>query len=72
MPRANTLTKIAQEQGKTEEQVIEEALNKAGGKIDRAATSLGMWPSWFRFEIERRDLDIVREVKVTLVKRTTS
>lgn len=68
MPKRSDLSRIAAERGMTEEELLATTLQATGGKIDKAAALLKMYPYSIRTELSRRGLEIVRDVTVRLVK----
>lgn len=68
MPKRSDLSRIAEERGVTEEELLATTLQEADGKIDRAAALLKMYPYSIRTELSRRGLRVVRDITVRLEK----
>lgn len=71
MGKPTILSKIAKEQGKSEEEVLADALGRSEGSIDGAAAILHAYPNTVRAELAKRGLQVVKEVTVRLEKVPT-
>lgn len=70
MPKRSDLSKLAEQRGISEEELLTQTLQEADGKIDKAAALLQMYPYSIRSELSRRGLRIVRDITVRLEKVT--